>query len=95
MLAPVAIPATVLSRVSTIALLGLGMGCVSALAVWFEPLPWPGGGLEFPWVYIAGLWVALGIGMLFIAIYLGRVTSESRRMSDALAASQAFIMMAW
>ena len=89
MLAPVAISATVLSRVSTIALFGLGMVCVSALAVWYQPLPWPGGGLEFPWVYIAGLWVALGIGMMFIAIYLGRVTSESRRMSDALAASQA------
>lgn len=89
MLAPVAISATVLSRVSTIALFGLGMVCVSALAIWYQPLPWPGGGLEFPWVYIAGLWVALGIGMLFIAIYLGRVTSESRRMSDALAASQA------
>jgi two-component system sensor histidine kinase RegB len=89
MLAPVAISATVLSRASTIALFGLGMACVSALAVWYQPLPWPGGGLEFPWVYIAGLWVALGTGMLFIAIYLGRVTSESRRMSDALAASQA------
>jgi two-component system sensor histidine kinase RegB len=89
MLAPVAISATVLSRISTIALFGLGMVCVSALAVWYQPLPWPGGGLEFPWVYIAGLWVALGTGMLFIAIYLGRVTSESRRMSDALAASQA------
>jgi two-component system sensor histidine kinase RegB len=89
MLAPIAISATVLSRASTIALLGLGIVCVTALACWYRPLPWPGGGLEFPWVYIAGLWAALGIGMLFIAIYLGRVTSESRRMSDALAASQA------
>jgi two-component system sensor histidine kinase RegB len=89
LLAPVAISATVLSRASTIALLGFGVCCVSALAVWYEPLPWPGGGLEFPWMYVAGLWAALGIGMVFIAIYLGRVTSESRRMSDALAASQA------
>jgi two-component system sensor histidine kinase RegB len=89
MLAPIAISATVLSRASTIALLVLGIGCVSALALWYQPLPGPDGGLQFPWVYIAGLWIALGIGMLFIAIYLGRVTSESRRMSDALAASQA------
>jgi two-component system, sensor histidine kinase RegB len=89
LLAPIAISATALSRFSTIALVAFGMVCVSALAAWFEPLPWPGGGLEFPWIYVAGLWAALGIGMLFIAIYLGRVTGEARRMSDALAASQA------
>jgi two-component system sensor histidine kinase RegB len=89
LVAPIAISATALSRFSTIALVGLGMVCVSALAAWFEPLPWPGGGLEFPWLYVAGLWTALGIGILFIAIYLGRVTGEARRMSDALAASQA------
>ncbi|HEX2113933.1 MAG TPA: ActS/PrrB/RegB family redox-sensitive histidine kinase [Alphaproteobacteria bacterium] len=89
LLAPIAISATALSRFSTIALVGLGMICVSVLAAWFEPLPWPGGGLEFPWLYVAGLWAALGVGMLFIAIYLGRVTGEARRMSDALAASQA------
>jgi two-component system sensor histidine kinase RegB len=89
LVAPIAISATALSRLSTIALVGLGMVCVTALAAWFEPLPWPGGGLAFPWLYVAGLWAALGIGMLFIAIYLGRVTGEARRMSDALAASQA------
>jgi two-component system sensor histidine kinase RegB len=89
LLAPIAISATVLSRLSTIGLVLVGMLCVSALAGWFEPLPWPGGGLEFPRLYVAGLWAALGIGMLFIAIYLGRVSGESRRMSDALAASQA------
>jgi two-component system sensor histidine kinase RegB len=89
LLAPIAISATVLSRLSTIGLVLVGMLCVSALAGSFEPLPWPGGGLEFPPLYVAGLWAALGIGMLFIAIYLGRVSGESRRMSDALAASQA------
>ncbi len=89
MLAPVAISATVLSRASTIALFVLGVVCASVLALYYDPLPWPGGGLEFPGLYVAGLWAALSIGMLFIAVYLGRVTSESRRMSDALAASQA------
>jgi len=89
LLAPIAISATVLSRRTTVGLVLLGMLCVSALAVWFEPLPWPGGGLEFPWLYVAGLWAATAIGMLFIAIYLGRVTGEARRLSDALAASQA------
>lgn len=89
LVAPIAISATVLSRLSTIALVLLGMVCASALAAWFAPLPWPGGGLEFPGLYVAGAWAALGIGMLFIAIYLGRVTHEARRMSDALAASQA------
>ena len=89
MLAPVAISATALSRASTIALFALGVVCISVLAFRYDPLPWPGGGLEFPELYVAGLWAALSIGMLFISVYLGRVTSESRRMSDALAASQA------
>jgi two-component system sensor histidine kinase RegB len=89
LLAPIAISATVLSRVSTIALVVFGMACVSTLAFRFEPLPWPGGGLELPWLYVAGSWSATTVGMLFIAIYLGRVTGEARRMSDALAASQA------
>lgn len=89
LLAPIAISATVLTRLSTVALVVFGVLCVSALTAWFEPLPWPGGGLEFPWLYVAGSWVATVIGILFIAIYLGRVASEARRMSDALAASQA------
>jgi two-component system, sensor histidine kinase RegB len=89
LLAPIAISATVLSRASTIGLVIVGMACVTSLAAWFKPLPWPGGGLEFPWLYVAGSLAATAIGMLFIAIYLGRVTGEARRMSDALAASQA------
>jgi two-component system sensor histidine kinase RegB len=89
LLAPIAISATVLSRLSTVGLVLLGVACVTALAARFEPLPWPGGGLELPWLYVAGSWVATVIGMLFIAIYLGRVTGEARRLSDALAASQA------
>lgn len=89
LLAPIAISATILSRASTIALVIFGMACVSTLAFRFEPLPWPGGGLELPWLYVAGSWSATMVGMLFIAIYLGRVTGEARRMSDALAATQA------
>lgn len=89
MLAPIAISATVLSRASTIALCALGIAAATALALEFQPLPWPGGGFEVPMLYVAGLWTALVTGMLFIAVYIGSVAAESRRMSDALAASQA------
>jgi two-component system, sensor histidine kinase RegB len=89
MVAPVVISATVLPRASTIALCGLGITCASALAFWYEPLPWPGGGLAFPLLYVAGLWVAVVVGLLFIAVYVGSIAAESQKMSDALAASQA------
>lgn len=89
LLAPIAISATVLSRNSTIVLCGLGIACVTTLALWYEPLPWPGGGLTFPWLYVAGLWAASTISMIFLALYIGSVAVEARRMSDALAASQA------
>jgi len=88
-LAPVTISATILSRVSTAALCALAILVVSALALYARPLGWPGDTLALPPLFLAAEWTALVVGSLFLAVYAGSVAAEARRMSDALAATQA------
>ena len=87
-LGPVTVSATVLSRAATALLSVLAIGCASLLAAYHLPLPWAAGGLILPDFYVAGLWVAVALGTLFLAGYIGSVAVEGRRMSDALSAIQ-------
>jgi two-component system sensor histidine kinase RegB len=88
-LSPVVVSATVLPRVSTIALGLLSGAAITLLALWHLPFPWhPGQSFELPDVYVMGIWEALELGVVFIAAYAGSVSEEARRMSDALAATQ-------
>lgn len=87
-LVPVTISATVLSLTSTVFLGLLAFACISLLARLHLPLPWPGGSLTLPAIYIAGAWVSLSLGMTFLMLYAWRVAEESRRMSDALGETQ-------
>jgi two-component system sensor histidine kinase RegB len=82
------VSATILGARHTIALCALSVIAITVLAVWHAPLPWRGGGLDLPLVYVLGLWAALGLGIVFFAMYAFRVAAEARRMSDALAATQ-------
>lgn len=86
--APIAISASTLSLGSTAALFLLAFGCLSLLMPLHLDLPYPGGGLELPPIYVMGMWTALSLGMAFVAFYAWRVAEEARRMSDALAATQ-------
>lgn len=88
MLVPVTISATILSRRSTLILGGFALALVSVLALFYQPLPWEAPGLALPALFLAGVWVALALGMVFIAAYTSQVAEEARRMSDALAATQ-------
>ena len=88
LLAPVSVSATILGARHTIALCMLSVVAITVLAVGHEPLPWRGGGLDLPLVYVLGLWAALGLGIVFFAMYAFRVAAEARRMSDALVATQ-------
>ena len=88
MLVPVTVSATVLSLRSTVLLGALALACLSIVTVNHQPLPWQGDGLVLPDLYVAGIWVALVLGMTFISVYAWRVAAEARRMSDALAATQ-------
>ncbi|MBM3557455.1 MAG: ActS/PrrB/RegB family redox-sensitive histidine kinase [Alphaproteobacteria bacterium] len=86
-LAPITISASTLSLRSTVLLDHLAIACVSVVALWHEPLPWPGG-LVFPELYVFGTWAALVSGIVFLSAYAWRVAQEARAMSDALAATQ-------
>jgi two-component system, sensor histidine kinase RegB len=90
-LVPVTISATILSLRSTILLGLLALFCVSLLALFHLPLPWPAPGFELPQIYAAAIWVSLALGTLFLMFYAWRVAEETRRMADALAATQAHL----
>lgn len=89
--APVTVSATILTRRSTMALCVLAIACASFLAAFHEPLPvgGPGGAVELPSIFRLGTWVAVVIGIVFLAAYAGIVAAERRRMHAALAAAQA------
>ncbi|MFQ5955035.1 MAG: ActS/PrrB/RegB family redox-sensitive histidine kinase [Kiloniellales bacterium] len=87
-LAPLAIAAAALSKEATIGLCALALVCISALAVWHLPLPWQEPGLKLPATYMTGLYVAIVVAVIFITSYTWSVAHATRRMADALAASQ-------
>ena len=87
-LAPVTVSATALSRASTMALGALSVLCITFIALWHLPFPWNGDGLELPDLYLTAIWEAMVLGTLFIAAYVGSVSEEARRLSDALTATQ-------
>ncbi|MCX8230569.1 MAG: ActS/PrrB/RegB family redox-sensitive histidine kinase [Alphaproteobacteria bacterium] len=84
MLVPVTVSATVLSLRSTVLLGVLSLACLSIVTINHQALPWHGDGLALPGLYVAGIWIALVLGMGFITVYAWRVAAEARRMSDAL-----------
>lgn len=87
-LVPVTISATILSFWSTIALGGLALLFISLLALWYLPLPWSPEPLVLPGFYVGGIWAGLSLGIVFMSAYAGRISFETKRMSDALAATQ-------
>lgn len=87
-LGPVTVSATVLSRQATMILCGLVVICATVLVFAHEPLPWSEIGLQLPDLYVGGLWAAVVVGTFFLAVYAGSLAAESRRMSDALSATQ-------
>jgi two-component system sensor histidine kinase RegB len=87
-LGPVTVSATVLTRRATAILCGLVIVCATALVFGHLPLPWSETGLVLPRLYIGGLWAAVVVGTLFLAVYAGSLAAEGRRMSNALSATQ-------
>lgn len=88
-LAPVMISAVSLSVYRTVILMALMIVAATFLAFVHRPLPWhPNQELQLPFLYIAGIWLALVLGAVFITIYAFRVAEEARRLSDALTATE-------
>ena len=88
MLAPTSVSASVLSKESTKSLILLSIGAVTALAFTPFPLPWDGAPPVLDPLITGGLWVGLSFTLVFIAIYMGRVSREGRSHARALAATQ-------
>ena len=88
-LAPVTIAATVLQLKSTI-FLGVTAICLITLISSFNlPLITAAGfELTLPILFQFGFWLALVIGVVFLAIYARQVTTEMHAMGEALLATQ-------
>ncbi len=88
-LAPVTISATALRRNASFLVAGTAVAAITFLAFYFQPIQtFSGQILHLPELYLAGIWAALVIGILFLSAYARRVTVETFTMSQALAATQ-------
>jgi len=91
-LAPIMISAVSLPGPLTLALTLLMMAAATTLIFAHYPLPWhPGETLDLPFIYSAGIWVAIVISASFVAFYATRVAEEARKLADALAATELVI----
>ncbi len=91
-LVPITVSATTLPLPWTIAIGGFGFLCGSFLAFFHLPLPWDAAApLRLPSGYIAGMWAALASGAVFSSLYARRIAVEARKMSTALAATEAVL----
>ena len=89
LLAPVTIAASVLSLRSTLILASAAMAATTLMLVLHLPLRFEDGGeLRTPDLYLFGLWMALTVGIAFMALYTRRIGVEAARMAEALAAAQ-------
>lgn len=88
-LAPVLISATALPIRLTIALGLLAVACASVLFFFHEPLPWDGDEpLILPPIYLFGIWLSIALAIGVTSLYAIQVTEESRKLTDALAATE-------
>lgn len=88
-LAPVLISATALPARLTMALGILAAACASVLAFFHMPLPWDSDEpLVLPQIYLLGVWLSILLAIGVTSLYAFQVTEESRKLSDALAATE-------
>ena len=90
LIAPVVVSAAALKKKSTIIIGSAAVLIVTLLSHFFVPLETLSGKtLTIPDIFLFGNWVAISTGIVFLAFYSNRVTSELNTMSDALFATQA------
>ncbi|HFB54754.1 MAG TPA: ActS/PrrB/RegB family redox-sensitive histidine kinase [Hellea balneolensis] len=92
LLAPVVVAAKTLNKTVFGMMVG-AVGLLSAgLLVFSFPLPWYADqDFTVPIMYRYGSWIALMVGMLFTASYTWRTTTQTKRMTEALAVSEAIL----
>jgi len=88
-LAPVLISATALPIRLTIAIGILAVACASALVFFHLPLPWEAEEpLVLPPIYLFGVWLSISLAIGVTSLYAFQVTEDTRKLSDALAATE-------
>ena len=89
MTVPVVVSATSLPLRMTIGLGALAVAMVTLLVFFHMPLPWfAGAELPMPFVYVAGMWVAVVSSIAFTGVYAWRVADEARKLANALTATE-------
>ncbi|MBX3577711.1 MAG: ActS/PrrB/RegB family redox-sensitive histidine kinase [Rhizobiaceae bacterium] len=89
MTVPVVVSATSLPLRLTAALGAMVVATATLLVFFHLQLPWfPGTSLEMPFIYVAGMWIALFSSITFTAIYAWRVAEEARLLANALTATE-------
>lgn len=89
LLAPVTIAATVLHLSSTVVLGFIAIAMTSLLYRFNIPIEAADGSfLVLPELFQFGFWVALVVGVVFLAVYARQVTNEMHTMGEALLATQ-------
>jgi two-component system sensor histidine kinase RegB len=89
LLVPLIVSATTLPPRPTIILGVLVVGAASVLALLHLPLPWrPGETIPLPFIYSAGVWLALVSASVFTGVYTFRVADEARQLAKALTATE-------
>ena len=89
LLAPVTIAATVLHLGNTIFLGLTAISLTTVISVYYVPIIDANGVvLELPMIFQFGFWVALLVGLVFLALYARQVTTEMHAMGEALVATQ-------
>lgn len=86
---PVCVSATILHRNSTIFLALQAILLISFLGYYHQALPWPGQEVfNIPNLYLTGLWSSIILVMLFLTVYIRRISAESYSMFAALSATE-------
>lgn len=89
MTVPVVVSATSLPFRLTAILGALVVGTTTLLAFFHLPLPWfPGTEIAMPFIYVAGVWMAVVSSIAFTGVYAYRVAEEARLLANALSATE-------
>lgn len=89
LIVPVIISAATQKISNTVVLFLWSVAAISLLVFFHLPLPWHDGNIfNLPLELKVGIWVAINATMGFMAVYTYRVADESRKLSDALAATE-------
>ena len=88
LLAPTSVSASILGQRSTKSLIFLAVTAITALAFTPYSLPWNGVPPTLDPMIKVGLWIGAAFTIVFIAVYMAKVSSEGRNHARALAATQ-------